>query len=42
MSGVSQAIKVDEALDFGPVDNLLDHIGANKAGSSGNKEFHSQ
>jgi hypothetical protein len=37
MTGVGKAIQIDELLDFGPVDNGLNDVAADKTGAAGDK-----
>ena len=37
MPGVGEAVQVDQPLDLGPVDDVLDQVGADEAGAAGNQ-----
>ena len=40
VAGVGQAIQVDELLDLGPVDDVVDQVGADEAGAAGDEQIH--
>ena len=40
MPGVSQAIQIDQSLDFRPVDDVVDEIGADESGAASDEQFH--
>ncbi len=40
MPGVGQAIQIDQPLDFRPVDDMMDQVGADKASAASDEQFH--
>ena len=40
VTGVGEAIEVDQPLDLRPVDDVMDEIGADEAGAAGDEEVH--
>ena len=37
VSGVGQAIEVDQPVDLGPVDDVMNEVGADEAGAAGDQ-----
>jgi hypothetical protein len=40
MAGICQVIQVDQDFDFGPVDEMMDHIRSDKAGATCEEQSH--
>ena len=40
MSGIGEAIQIDQPLDFRPVDDVMDDIGADEARTAGDEKVH--
>ena len=38
--GVSQAVEVDQLAHLGPVDDVMNQIGADETGAAGDQQFH--
>jgi hypothetical protein len=40
MPGIGEAIEIYQTLDFGLIDNVMDQVGADESGATGDEEFH--
>jgi hypothetical protein len=42
VAGVGETVEVDESFDFGPVNDVLNEVGADEAGTAGDEKFHGE
>src|SRR5438876_5323235 len=40
VAGVGKAIQVDQAVDLGPINNMMDHIRSDKSRAAGDQKIH--